>query len=187
MKKFASAFAVALVALLATLGLAPTASAYPDVSIDLTVNHQTLYGGETFTATGTSDVSCTWALEWNGVHRNSATTMLFSTTYVAPDVTKVTQIPLHGTCTYTAPSASRTSARAAVASAAWNRTIMITVLPAANAVDAPAAAGGADLPNTGGPNRWFLLAGVTLLITGAGAVFVARRRAENGDMLVGQA
>ncbi|MGO4257176.1 LPXTG cell wall anchor domain-containing protein [Marmoricola sp. RAF53] len=183
MKKFASAFAVALLALLATVGLAPSASAYPDVTIDLSVNRQTLYGGEQFTATATSDVACTWNLEWNGVTRGSAATTLFRTTFTAPDVTRVTKIPLHGTCSYAAPTA-RANARAAAAGATWSRTIVITVLPPASAVATP---GGADLPNTGGPSFWFLAAGVALLITGAGAVVVARRRAENGELLLGQA
>lgn len=184
MKNFASAFAVALLALLATLGLAPSASAYPDVSIDLTVNRQTLYGGEQFIATGTSDVACTWADEWNGSTHHSGATTLYTTTFTAPDVTQVTKIPLHGTCTYTAPSALRTGGRAAAATSTWNRTIVITVLPPASAVATP---GGADLPNTGGPNFWVLAAGVVLLVTGAGAVFVARRRAENGDAFLVQA
>ncbi len=190
MKKFASVLVVALLALLATLSLAPAASAYPDVAIDLSVNRQTVYGGEQFTSTASSDVDCTWTVEWNGDTRTSGATTQFQTTFTAPDVTKVTEIPLHGTCAYDAPSAARTNARALAGSSSWSRTIVITVLPAGNAVAAPGDAGvgaGGDLPNTGGPNFWFLAAGIALLLTGAGAVTVARRRAENGDILLEQA
>ena len=132
MKKLTSlgvaAFA-ALVAVLAILGSQTPAQAYPEVSIDLEVNRSVLYGGETFTATASSTgVTCSWTLEWNGDsrHGSSSADDPFKTTYTAPEVTKVTKIPLHGTCVYAAPVSS--SARG---TATWGRTIMITVLPKA--------------------------------------------------------
>jgi LPXTG-motif cell wall-anchored protein len=189
MKKLISLCGAALVALLAVAGLAPAAHAYPDVNIDLTVNRQVLYGGETFTATGTSDVTCAWHLTWNGVVRTGTGSngAPFQTTYTAPAVTKITKIPLHGTCTYTQPTARKAAkaARTAAASATWQRTIMITVLPRGSAVSPPENSG--DLPNTGGPKFIVLLGGVALLLAGAGAVVVARRRAENTDTAAGQA
>lgn len=186
MKKLLASCVVALIALLTTVGLAPAAQAYPDVTIDLTVNRQVLYGGENFTATGTSNVNCAWNLEWNGVVRNGAGSSgsPFSTTYTAPPVTKITKIPLHGTCTYADPTVRR-AARAAAPSAVWQRTIMITVLPRGSATAPPD--NGADLPNTGGPNILFLLGGLGLLLAGATAVTVARRRAEDADIVTGQA
>lgn len=182
MKKFAVSCVVALFALLATIGLAPAAQAYPDVTINLTAKPQVLYGGETFTATGTSDVDCAWTLEWDGVVRNGSGSSgsPFSTVYTADDVTKITKIPLHGTCAYTDPTA-----RAAAASATWERTIIITVLPRGNA--APPTDNNTDLPNTGGPSFAFLLGGLGLLLVGATAVTVARRRAEDVDIVTGQA
>src|SRR5690349_10979434 len=106
MKKFAVACVVALVALLAAVGLAPAAQAYPDVTINLTAQPQVLYGGEQFTATGTSDVDCDWTLEWNDVVKTGAGSSgsPFSTKYTAPAVTKITKIPLHGTCAYLDPN-----------------------------------------------------------------------------------
>lgn len=188
MKKLMSLCGAALIALLAVAGLAPAAHAYPDVNIDLTVNRQVLYGGETFTATGTSDVTCSWHLTWNDVARTGQGTdgSPFVTTYTAPAVTKVTKIPLHGTCTYTQPSARKAAkaARTAASAATWERTIMITVLPRGSAVSPPA---GSDLPNTGGPNVLYFLVGIGLLTMGAGAVVVARHRAENADTIIGQA
>jgi LPXTG-motif cell wall-anchored protein len=186
MKRFAVLCVAVLVALLATIGLAPAAQAYPDVTIDLTAKPQVLYGGETFTATGTSNVDCAWTMEWDGVVRTGAGSSgsPFSTIYTADDVTKITKIPLHGTCAYTDPSA-RAAARASAAAATWKRTIIITVLPRGNA--APPTDNSTDLPNTGGPSFAFLLGGLALLLVGATAVTVARRRAEDVDILTGQA
>lgn len=182
MKKLAIACVAVLGALLVTVGMAPWAQAYPNVSIDLSVDRQTLYSGESFTATGTSNVDCAWTTEWDGkVHTGAGSNgSPFITDYEAPVVTKVTPIPLHGTCVYDDPSSN---ARASVAGATWERTIVVTVLPRGNA--APPN-NGADLPNTGGPNLLFLLGGLGLLLTGATAVVVARRRAEI-DIVPGQA
>ena len=185
MKKFAAPCVIALLALLAVVGFAPSASAYPDVTIDLTAKPQVLYGGETFTATGSANVDCGWNLEWNGVTRTGSSTSgaPFSTVYTAPEVTKVTKIPLHGTCSYLDPTA-RSAQRSAATPATWTRTIIITVLPRGQA--APPTDNSTDLPNTGGPNIAYLLAGLGLLALGATAVTVARRRAEDGDVVTGQ-
>ncbi|WP_183408245.1 LPXTG cell wall anchor domain-containing protein [Nocardioides pocheonensis] len=182
MKKLSSIGAVAfaaLIAAIAMLGFSSPAQAYPDLRFDLTVNRSVLYGGESFTATASSQgATCAWTLEWNGVVRlgGSSTGQDFVTAYQAPKVTKVTKIPLHGTCAYSARTAPASSARAA---ATWERTIMITVLPRSTAVSPPV---GSDLPNTGGPNLLFLLGGIALLVSGATAVTVARRRAEEAEI-----
>jgi LPXTG-motif cell wall-anchored protein len=182
MKKLTSlgvaAFA-ALVAVLAILGSQTPAQAYPELSIDLSVNRSVLYGGENFTATAKSTgVTCAWTLEWNGDSRNgvSSTGAPFETTYTAPEVSKVTKIPLDGVCSYTAPTAR--------GAATWERTIVITVLPRNAAVSPP---GGSDLPNTGGPNRLFLAGGIVLLLSGAAAVTIARRRAEEAEIRASRA
>ncbi len=179
MKKLTSLGVAALAALgivLAVLGSLSPAQAYPELQINLEVNRSVLYGGENFTATASSTgATCSWTLEWNGVVRNGTSsggdTNPFKTTYTAPDVTKVTKIPLHGTCEYAAPSAR--------GAATWQRTIMITVLPQSSAVSPP---GGSHLPSTGGPNWIFLAGGLALLLSGAIAVTVARRRAEDAEI-----
>lgn len=182
MKKLSSIGAIAfagLIAALAILGFSSPAQAYPDVRIDLSVDRQTLYGGDTFTATGSSSgTTCSWTIEWNAQTRpgSSTTGNPFRTVYKAPRVSKVTKIPLHGTCGYTAPTAR--------GAASWQQTITITVLPRSAAVSAP---GGSDLPNTGGPNKLFLLGGLVLLLSGATAVTVARRRAEEAELQASQA
>ena len=180
MQKLSSIGAVALAALiaaLAMLGFSSPAQAYPDLRVDLTVNRSVLYVGESFTATGSSGTeTCAWTLKWNDVVRTgtSSTGQDFVTAYQAPKVTKVTKIPLHATCTYNARTAS--SARSATT---WERTVMITVLPRSTEVSPPVGTG---MPNTGGPNLLFLLGGIALLVSGATAVVVARRRAEEAEM-----
>jgi LPXTG-motif cell wall-anchored protein len=182
MKKLSSIGVVAFAALiagLAILGFSTPAQAYPDVRIDLTVNRSTLYGGQKFTATASSTgTTCSWTVDWHAKVRlgSSHDSSPFRTTFTAPQVTKVTKIPLHGTCVYSAPSARGT--------ATWPRTIMITVLPRSAAVSPP---GGSDLPNTGGPNLLFLVGGLVLLASGATAVTVARRRAEEAELQASRA
>jgi LPXTG-motif cell wall-anchored protein len=179
-KKVLSLGVAALVGLLAIIGLAPAAQAYPEVIIDLTAQPTVLYGGETFTATATSNVDCDWTLEWNGDSRDKNASQEFITTYTAPDVTKITKIPLHGTCVYTLPDGATpvTGRQAAKAAAGplvtWKRTIMITVLPRGSAVSPP----GDDLPNTGGPNLWILLAGLGLLGVGTAVTLRSRRKVQ---------
>jgi len=168
----------ALVAVMAMLGFSTPAQAYPELRIELNASPQVLYGGQHFTAIADSNVTCAWTLEWNGVvrHGRSATGSNYTTTYTAPQVKRITKIPLHGTCIY--DSTAKPTSRTTGAPATWSRTIMITVLPRSTAVSPP---GGSDLPNTGGPNLLFLLGGLALLVSGATAVSVARRRAEEAE------
>ncbi|MCW2785088.1 MAG: hypothetical protein JWP74_1605 [Marmoricola sp.] len=180
MKKIASFLAVAVAAVLVTLGYAPAAHAYPDIDIDLTASPQVLYGGQSFTATGTSNVTCAWTLTWNTVVRQGGGNK-YVTSYTAPQVTKITKIPLDGTCLYTPPPTGDTSARTTAPLASWHRTILITVLPRGSAAPPPASHNG-DLPNTGGPNPAFLVGGLLLLLAGSTAVTVARRRAADGEL-----
>ncbi|RNL62201.1 LPXTG cell wall anchor domain-containing protein [Nocardioides marmoriginsengisoli] len=175
MKKLASFGLMVMIAALVAVGFAPAANAYPDNQFNLTVDRQVMYGGESFTATATSNVVCDWTLEWNGVVRTKTDPAIFQTTYKTPVVTKITKIPLHGTCAYDdgSPRLAAKSARAAKA-ATWSKTIMITVLPRGSAVSPP----GENLPNTGGPNMWLLLGGLGAVLAGAGVVVVSRRRVQ---------
>jgi hypothetical protein len=206
----------ALVAVLAMVGFQSPAQAYPEARIDLRVDHQTVRSGESFTATGSSNVKCAWALEWDKAQRRGTSSdgSDFVTSFRAKNVKTTTTIPLHGTCTYDAdqtPGARSTT---------WERTIDITVQPRRSTqvsapgggsgaqgsgaqgsgaqgsaaqgsgaqVSGPQASGthlgvtGSDLPNAGGPNRLFLVGGLVLLISGATAVTVARRRAEEAEI-----
>jgi len=186
MKKLTSFGAVALAALIAVLamvGFQSPAQAYPDATIGLSVDRAVLYGGDSFTATASSDVHCDWTLEWDGQVRQSAsgTGGDLTTTYTSDEVRKVTKIPLRATCAYDGTATASDERTAAT----WERTIVITVLPRVTAVSAPGA--GSDLPNTGGPNRLFLAGGLLLVISGATAVTVARRRAEEAELQASRA
>jgi hypothetical protein len=178
MKKYGYVVLAAIAAVAVSLGLSSAAQAYPDIRVDLTVNHKVLYSGESFTATGVSSVDCALDLEWDHVVRQSAPAKRFVTSYVAPQVTKVTKIPLNGVCRYTTPAGGSSSAKVST----LRSRITVTVLPRANGATPPPVDNSADLPGTGGPNRVFLLSGLVLLLAGATAVTVARRRAEDVEL-----
>jgi len=169
MKKIAAACIAALGAALLVLGTAPSASAYPDLSCDLSVNRQTVEPGQTFTATGTaagvdssnqvipaSDIQ--WTLRWNGVtkHRTGA---VVSATFTAPKSAAGRTITLTG--------------RVTTPDGTCVRHIDIAVV--SSAVAGPTGGGGL-LPGTGGPAFWLLVAALVLLLGGGGAVLAARRR-----------
>jgi LPXTG-motif cell wall-anchored protein len=175
-----------------TVGLAPAAQAYPDVTFHAAVSDQRVFSGQSFTATSSANVECAWTHEWNGTsHRGVG--QAFTSRFTAPDVQKRTVIPLHFSCTYVAAAGAGT---VAASSATWTRTLDVTVLPArsreavaapvtttgrtSNAAGLPANLDGSDLPDTGGPNVAFLVAGLVLLLSGAVAVRVARGRLD-GD------
>lgn len=167
MKKFAYVAVAAFAAFLVTLGFTSSAQAYPDVRISAVPDKLVVNAGDPLTVTATSSVDCSWGESWNDEGHASAGTK-FVTTYVAPAVSKITKIPLTATCAYGA---------AATGTQTWKHQTTITVLPVANGAAAPPQAS-SDLPNSGGPNRVFLLSGLVLLLAGATAVTVARRRAE---------
>ncbi|RNL60625.1 LPXTG cell wall anchor domain-containing protein [Nocardioides marmoriginsengisoli] len=173
MKKFGYVAVAAIAALLVTLGITSSAQAYPDVQISLTASKQVVYGGDSFTATATANVDCDWSLAWDGSTPTGDGTR-FVTTYQAPQVTEITKIPLTGSCDYADPSKS---ARSAADPSSLQRQLTITVLPVASAGVTPSD-NRADLPGTGGPNWIFLASGLVLLLAGASAVALARRRAE---------
>lgn len=197
MKTFASFGLVVVLAVLGSLGFAPTAQADPPPKAKLSVSRHVLYSDQKFTATATANTTCDWVLEWNGDRRHQVATTL-TATYTAPRVTRVTKIPLRGTCFPRQPSAPPREARAPKAAAAgsgasqrltvivpnsWKHTITITVLPPGSAVSPPDDGNGTppnnggELPDTGGPALWLLVAGLWAVLAGAVAVRSSPRRA----------
>lgn len=65
---------------------------------------------------------------------------------------------------------------------AQHRTVGVTVLPRANGAAPAPSDRSADLPGSGGPNWVVLLSGLVLVLAGATAVSVARRRAEEVEL-----
>lgn len=178
MKKYGLVVLAAIAVVLVSLGLSSSAQAYPDARIDLTVNHQVIYSGDSFTASGVSSVACPMAIEWNNVVQRGSTAKNFKASYVAPRVTRVTQIPLRAVCEVSSASAGRT----AVGTRTLRRELTVTVLPGNNAAGPAPKDNAADLPGTGGPDVVWLLSGLVLLLAGATAVTVARRRAEEVEL-----
>jgi hypothetical protein len=177
MQKFGVVALAAFAALLVTLGFTSSAQAYPEVQITLTASKQVVSSGDTFTASASANVGCAWNVDWNGDARSGAGQ--FSTTFTAPAVTKVTKVVLTGTCTYSSGSSgSSGESRSAADLSTWTRQLTITVLPSASGAAAPSNRS-SDLPSAGGPNKVFLLSGLVLLLAGASAVTLARRRAES--------
>jgi hypothetical protein len=170
MKKYGYGVLAAIAVVLVSLSLSGSAQAYPDARVELTVSHKVVSAGDSFTATGTSNVACALDLEWNDVVRHSSPTKHFATRYVAPQVSKVTTIPLKGGC------------EAAAGTTGADRTLDVTVLPRANAAAPAPVDEGADLPGTGGPSWVVLLSGLVLALAGATAVTVARRRADEVEL-----
>jgi hypothetical protein len=171
MKKFAFAAFAGFVAIFATFVLSNSAQAYPQVQARLSSDHEIVYGGASFTINAISNVSCTWAIDWNADTTAVSGTEV-STKFVAPRVSKITKLPLTGVCSYVDPSA-----RTTVASTLSPQQLTITVLPALSY-----SRNAAQLAGTGGPDRAVLISGVLLLFAGATVAMVARRRAEDGEL-----
>jgi len=193
MRKLRSLALVVLVALVGGIDFAPTAQADRGPTFTLTVDRHVVHSGEQFTASAGATSECDWLLEWNGDRRVQKVRRLV-TTYTAPAVSGPTRIPLHATCFY-APTGSarggnrdvtsvtgigRTAERITVTvPQAWRHTLMVTVLPPRSAVSPPESGAGTvkpggNLPLTGGPPLWALLAGVGTVLIGRLTARVAR-------------
>ena len=176
MKKIAIACSTVLGVALLLLGTAPSASAYPELTCNVTVDHQQVHPGERFTATGEASgvdaanktlppSAFTWTFTWNG-ETQQRTGSTVSVTFKAPHVKRTRTITL--------------TARSSSAAGDCVRHVDITV--GRTAVSAPggghqkAHGSGGGLPGTGGPAFWILVAGLVLLLGGGGAVAASRRR-----------
>jgi LPXTG-motif cell wall-anchored protein len=169
MKKLALLCIAALGSALLVLGTAPSASAYPEATCDVTVDRQVLDPGDSFTVTGTATAidaqgnvvgpaNIHWSFRWNG------------------DTKLRTGSPVHAT--FTAPKVAHTrtirlTARADTPQGPCVHHVDIKVVAAE--VSAPGGGGG-HLPSTGGPAFWILVAALALLLVGSGTVVVTRKR-----------
>lgn len=180
MKTFASLGVVVLLVVL--VGPNAPASGAPEAGTGFTVSvdRTTLRSGQTLTATGRADRLCAWIVDWNN-ERRSASGRRIVVTFVAPEVQRRTRIPLRGTCFYATPQPPRAAApggRPASPSqrvtvtvpTSLNSVVMITVLPSGAVVSPPEPGGGGELPGTGGPDLWILLAGLATLLVGASLI-----------------
>lgn len=173
MKKLAALCIAALGATLLVLGTSPSASAYPELTCDVTVDRQVVHPGETFTATGKAAAfdengmfvdpsSIHWTFRWNGVTKKRTGAVVHAS-FTAPQVTHARTI--------------RLTARAETAQGPCVHHIDITVQAAS--VAGPTSGGGGSggvLPNTGGPVFWILVAALALVLAGGGTVVATRKR-----------
>jgi LPXTG-motif cell wall-anchored protein len=170
MKKLAVLCIAALGAALLVFGTAPAASAYPEVTCNVTVAPLAVHPGESFTATGeikttnartsasrSSADAVTWTFKWNGVTKHR-TGNLVHASFTAPEVSSTRKVTL--------------TAQANTAAGPCVHHIKVKVI--GPAVAGPSGGGGL-LPSTGGPSFWLLVAALVLLL-GGGTVLVARRR-----------
>lgn len=172
-------------------GIPATAVAAPSTDPDVRVSVSTsiLRSGETLTARGRSSADCAWLVDWNN-ERRTATGRAVLATFVAPEVQRRTTIPLRVTCFFATPAPpagkppkpstrpNATSQRIyASVPRSVTRTIRITVRPAGAVVNPPnppqppnPPGPGGELPGTGGPDLWILLAGLATLVVGASLI-----------------
>jgi hypothetical protein len=182
MKKIAALCIAALGAALLVLTSAPGASAYPDLSCDLSVDRQTVSPGDTFTALGVvkgadSGKPVTWTFRWNGETKVEAGATA-KATFTAPKSERGQVISLSGEAHATVDGSERTC----------EHHIDVTVTAVASvAVSAPGGGSGHSaqgghgghgglLPSTGGPAFWALVGALALLLAGGGALVASRRR-----------
>ena len=166
MKKLAILCVTALGAALLVLGTSPSASAYPDLTCNVTVDRQVLHPGQTVTATGVitgadTNRPVTWSFRWNGVTKDR-TGATAHASFKAPKVAHSRVIRLAAEGTASLNGVPRTCVHH----------IDIRVV----AVQVSAPSGGSGLPNTGGPAFWILVAALVLLAAGGGTVVASRRR-----------
>ena len=167
MKKLAVLCIAALGAALLVLGTAPAASAYPELTCEVTVTDQVLKPGQKFTVNASTpiavnaqnqpiaDADIHWTFNWNNITK-ARTGRTASVSFTAPEVKKTRVIPL--TVRNTNPVAECV------------KHFDITVLgPKKKQQDS-------GLPNTGGPTFWLLVAGLVLAVGGGGAAVASRRR-----------
>lgn len=178
--KTLTSLGVVLIAFLGAMTSPAIAAPEAQGGFRVAVDRSTLHSGQVLTATGRYSGSCSWIIEWNNERRSTKAKRIVAT-FVAPKVTKATQIPLRATCFYVSKAPARParplpSVRPNVAAQrivvsvppSFRQTMTITVLPAGAIVSPPHhPGGGGGLPNTGGPDLWILLAGIATLLVGA--------------------
>lgn len=170
MKKLAMLCSAVLGAALLVLGTAPGASAYPELTCQVSVDRQVIAPGDTFTVTGQAQgvdsknhalpsSAFSWTFEWNGVTKYR-TGALVTASFQAPQVTRAKTITL--------------TARNSSPAGDCVRHVNVEVRPAL--VAAPSSGNTSGMPNTGGPKLWLLVAGLVLVLGGGGAVAASRKR-----------
>ncbi len=160
-----------------TLFMGGAAQAYPDPTITISIPGNEIIGGDTFDFTASSgDVDCDWTVTYGGAQQTGSGTSI-SGTYDTPAVSKRTATTITAVCEYQTATSSASAAATAEVSAADTASASATVylLPRGGDTDGGSDDNGA-LPDTGGSNLWIVIVGAALLVVGAAALALSRRR-----------
>ncbi|MCZ4500624.1 MAG: hypothetical protein JWQ74_3179 [Marmoricola sp.] len=168
MKKLVLVGLGALVALMVTLGVTPSAFAYPELSCNVTVDAQRVQSGDVLKVHASSQQFTTgsraaaqavsWSARFNGQTR-TATVADFNTSFRVPTVTKPTSFTLKVQAIM--PDNSTTCQKS------------LDIQVGATNVSPPNDDD--HLPNTGGPRLILLIAGLGLVVAGGAAVRQSRK------------
>ncbi len=169
MKKLILTGLTALAGVVASVGIAPAAHAYPEAVCTLVISAQVVNSGDEITATCTLETTDTaaraaadsdtqWEMTFNGETR-TGTGSSFTATFKAPEVSERTELTLLSVGVNGETSCQRTA--------------MITVLPRGDQVTPPGDDDG--LPGTGGPRLALLFAGLGLVLAGGAAIRQSRK------------
>jgi len=167
MKKLIVIGLTALAGVVASIGVAPAAHAYPEAVCTLVVSAQVVNSGDEITATcslettdsagrSAADSDTEWEMTFNGETR-TGTGSSFTATFTAPEVSERTELTLLSVGVNGETTCQRTAT--------------ITVLPAGDQVTPPDD----GLPGTGGPRLALLFAGVGLVLAGGVAIRQSRK------------
>jgi LPXTG-motif cell wall-anchored protein len=177
MKKLGTLGVAVLLGMSMTLGLAPSASAYPEPVCNLVVSPTVVHPGDVVTVHCSLDVATSsrtssasaraaanadthWVVTFASSTR-TGTGRSFTTHFRAPQVTAATVLSVHSVGTNT------------VAGVRCDRTSHVRDLP--KSAVSPVHL---SLPNTGGPRLFLLIAGLALVLIGGVAVQRSRHRYE---------
>lgn len=169
MKNLLKVVLAVLVGTVASVGLAPSAQAYPEAVCNLEVEAQVVRSGVDVNATCTlttvdsaaraaAEPETNWVMTFNGETR-TGTGPSFSASFPAPEVSERTELTL----TVVGTRGDLTCQRSAT----------ITVIPADGQVSPPGDDDG--LPGTGGPRLALLFAGLGLVLAGGAAIRQSRK------------
>lgn len=167
MKKLIVIGLTALAGMVAAIGVAPAAHAYPEAVCTLELSAQVVNSGDEFTATCSITITETdarasaasdteWVMTFNGETRTGAGAS-FTATFTAPEVTERTELTLSSVGTN--------------GDVTCQRSAMITIVPAGDQVTPPDD----GLPGTGGPRLALLFAGLGLVVAGGAAIRQSRK------------